>query len=292
VAVTLSGGRYWRRERIVLGLAVFNGLFLAAAIMARPHWGQAAGSLATFSPFPGGSLNTLLLLVASTIGATVTPWMVFFQQGASADKGLTHRDIRHGRLDTILGGALAAAFGCGAFLAGTRLAGHPGAGIQGLAGAGFLGALAHVSGNAVAMVFAFGLIESGAVAILTICASTAYSAGECAGATHSFNNPPRTAKLFYAANITTALIAAGIILIPGAPLLSIALNANVLATVLLPVTLVFVILLASDRQLMGRRANTVSLNMAAAAIVTVVAGCGAAYGIDSFLQAAHLIPGG
>ena len=32
--------------------------------------------------------------------------------------------------------------------------------------------------------------------------------------------------------------------------------------------------------------------LAAAAIVTVVAGCGAAYGIDSFLQAAHLIQGG
>jgi len=96
-----------------------------------------ARSLVTFSPLPGGSLNTLLLLIASTIGATVTPWMVFFQQSASADKGLTHRDIRHGRLDTVLGGALAAVFGCGALIAGATLAGHPGAGIQGLAGAGF-----------------------------------------------------------------------------------------------------------------------------------------------------------
>jgi Mn2+/Fe2+ NRAMP family transporter len=292
VVVTLSGGRYWRWERIVLGLAIFNGLFLAAAIMVRPHWGQAARSLVTFSPFPGGSLSTLLLLVASTIGATVTPWMVFFQQGASADKGLTHRDIRHGRLDTVLGGALAAVFGCGALIAGAGLAGHGGAGIQGLAGAGFPNALAHAAGNAVAAVFALGLIESGAVAILTICAATAYSAGECAGVTHSFNNPPRKAMLFYGANITAALIAAAIILIPGAPLLSIALNANVLATMLLPVTLVFMILLASDRQLMGSRANTASLNVVAAAIVTFVAGCGAAYGIDSFLQAVHLFAGG
>ena len=292
VAVTLSGGRYWRWERIVLGLAVFNGLFLAAAIMVRPHWGQAARALVTFSPLPGGSLNTLLLLIASTIGATVTPWMVFFQQSASADKGLTHRDIRQGRLDTIVGGALAAVFGCGALIVGATLAGRPGAGIQGLAGAGFPSALAHTSGNAVAMVFAFGLIESGAVAILTICASTAYSVGECTGVTHSFNSPPRKAMLFYGTNLTVALIAAGVILIPGAPLLSIALNANVLATVLLPVTLVFMILLASDRQLMGSQANTASLNVVAAAIVTFVAGCGAAYGIDSFLQAVHLIPGG
>jgi Mn2+/Fe2+ NRAMP family transporter len=53
-----------------------------------------------FSPFPGGSFNTLLLLLASTIGATVTPWMIFFQQSASADKGMTPRDIKHGRYDT------------------------------------------------------------------------------------------------------------------------------------------------------------------------------------------------
>lgn len=98
-------------------------------------------------------------------------------------------------------------FGCGAFLAGAALAARGGAGIRSLAGAGFPSALAHGSGGAVAAVFALGLIESGAVAILTISASTAYSAGECAGAAHSFNSPPRTAMLFYGANITVTLIA-------------------------------------------------------------------------------------
>ena len=32
VLFTMSGGRYWRWERIVLGLAIFNGLFLVAAL--------------------------------------------------------------------------------------------------------------------------------------------------------------------------------------------------------------------------------------------------------------------
>ena len=50
---------------------------------------------------PRRESQTVLLLIASTIGATVTPWMVFFQQSASADKGLTPHDIKHGRLDTI-----------------------------------------------------------------------------------------------------------------------------------------------------------------------------------------------
>jgi Mn2+/Fe2+ NRAMP family transporter len=123
-------------------------------------------------------------------------------------------------------------------------------------------------------------------------ASTAYAVGECVGVTHSFNSTPRRAVLFYASNIAAALIAAGIILIPGAPLLSIALNANVLATVLLPMALIFLIMLANDRDLMGEWTNKPSTNKIAIAIVAFISICGAAYGIDSFLQATHLIPAG
>ncbi len=289
VVCTLSGGRYWRWERIALCMAAFNGLFLVAALLVKPHWGDVGHAIATFGPFPSGSFNTLLLLLASTIGATITPWMVFFQQSASADKGLTPNDVKHGRIDTTIGGALAAVFGCGALIAGAALAGHGGASVHGLAGAGFPAALRAVAGKAAGTVFALGLIEAGAVAVLTISASTGYAIGECIGAASSFNNSPRSAGLFYGANVAVALVAALVILIPGAPLLSIALNANVLATVLLPVTLVFMILLANDRELMGRWANRALNNGVAIAIVAFVSICGAAYGIDSFLQTVHLL---
>ncbi|HEX3519504.1 MAG TPA: divalent metal cation transporter [Solirubrobacteraceae bacterium] len=287
VVFTLSGGRYWRWERTVLGIAIFNGLFLVAAILVKPDVGTIAGSL-SFTPLPGGSLNTLLLLMASTIGATVTPWMIFFQQSASADKGMTPKDVRHGRYDTALGAVLAAVFGIGALIAGAALLDH-GSGIQGFAGAGFPAALSHVAGGAVGTVFALGLIEAGAVAILTISASTAYAAGECVGVSHSFNTSPRSAAVFYAANVGVSLLAALVILIPGAPLLSIALNANVLATVLLPVSLVFVLMLANDRELMGRWANRRSTNLVGLGVIAFVGIAGAAYGIDSFLQTVHLI---
>jgi Mn2+/Fe2+ NRAMP family transporter len=288
VVFTLSGGCYWRWERIVLGLALFNGLFLVAAILVKPDVGSLVGSL-DFTPFPGGSLNTLLLLLASTIGATVTPWMIFFQQSASADKGMTPADVGHGRYDTAVGAALAAVFGIGALVAGAALLTHHGSGIQGFAGAGFPAALAHVAGGAAGAVFALGLIEAGAVAILTISASTAYAAGECVGVSHSFNSSPRSAAVFYAANIGVALLAAVVILIPGAPLLSIALNANVLATVLLPVSLVLMLMLANDRGLMGRWANRRSTNAIGVTVIAFVGLCGAAYGIDSFLQTVHVI---
>ena len=288
VMFTLSGGRYWRWERIVLGMALFNGLFLLAAILVKPHVGTVVSSL-DFTPFPGGGFNTLLLLLASTIGATVTPWMIFFQQSASADKGMTPRDIKHGRYDTAAGAVLAAVFGIGALIAGAALLTHNGAGIQGFAGAGFPEALKRVAGSAAGTVFALGLIEAGAVAILTISASTAYAAGECVGVSHSFNTSPRNARVFYAANICIALLAAVVILIPGAPLLSIALNANVLATVLLPVSLVFMVMLANDRALMGTWANRRSTNAIGITVIAFVGLCGAAYGIDSSLQTIHLI---
>lgn len=288
VLFTLSGGRYWRWERIVLGLALFNGLFLLAAILVKPHVGAIVSSF-DFSPFPGGSFNTLLLLLASTIGATVTPWMIFFQQSACADKGMTPHDVKHGRYDTAVGAALAAIFGVGALIAGAALLTHGGSGIQGFAGAGFPQALGHVAGSAAGGVFALGLIEAGAVAILTISASTAYAAGECVGVSHSFNNSPRNATVFYAANVGVALLAALVILIPGAPLLSIALNANVLATVLLPVGLVLMVMLANDKGLMGPWANKRSTNAIGVAVIAFVGLCGAAYGIDSFLLSIHLI---
>jgi Mn2+/Fe2+ NRAMP family transporter len=284
VVFTFSSGRYWRWERTVLGLALFNGLFLAAAILARPHGSAIDGSL-----LPHGNFNTLLLLVASTIGATVTPWMIFFQQGASADKGMTPRDIAHGRYDTAAGAALAAIFGLGALVAGAALRAGGGAGIEGFAGAGFPRALEHLAGGGAGAVFALGLIEAGGVAILTISASTAYAAAECVGVAHSFNRAPRQAALFYAADFGVALVAAVVILIPGAPLLSIALNANVLATVLLPVSLVFMVMLANDHGLMGRYANRGATNIVGVAVIAFVGVCGAAYGIDSFLQATHVI---
>jgi Mn2+/Fe2+ NRAMP family transporter len=289
VLFTMSRGRYWRWERIVLGLAIFNGLFLVAALLTGPSWGAIGHATATLSPFPHGSLNTLLLLVVSTIGATVTPWMIFFQQSASADKGMTPADLRHGRIDTAIGGVMAAVFGCGALIAGAALFGHGGESISGLSGAGFPAALRQISGNAVGTLFALGLIEAGAVAVLTISASTGYAVGECIGAPHSLNNSARGAALFYGANLGAAAIAAAIILIPGAPLLSIALNANVLATVLLPVTLVFMIMLANDRDLMGRWANGVINNRVAILIVVFISLCGAAYAIDAFLTTVGVV---
>lgn len=285
VLINSLGGRYSRWERVTMGIALFNMIFVPAAILAYPALGNIGRALGTWHPLPGGPSQQVLLIVASDIGATVTPWMLFFQQSASVDKGMTPGDIGQGRIDTFLGAALAALAGIGALVVASPLFYHhvSASAIQG--GTGFAQALRPIVGTSASTLFSLGLIEAGAVAVLTISASTAYALGESiAGGAHSFNNGWREAPLFHSANLILAAIAGAVVLIPGAPLLDITLNANLLATVLMPATLVFLLVLVNDRALMGRHANHRGVNLVAVAIAVLVAVAGSAYAIVTALH--------
>lgn len=288
VALSVAGGRYRRWERVALGLAAFNMLFVVAAIMSHPDPAAIGRSLLTWSPLPSGSLQLFLLLLASNIGATVTPWMLFFQQSAVADKGVTPRDIGQGRVDTVFGALLAAVAGIGSLLVASVLFYHhvdPSA-LRG--GAGFAEALQPFLGYPAAAVFSLGLIEAGALAMMTISASTAYAVGEALGGPHSFNRKITEAPRFYAFNVGSSVVAAIIVLIPGAPLLSIALNANLLAVVLMPAALVFLIMLANDRKLMGPQTNPRWLNVVGGFVALCVGLAGTAY---AFVAAFNALTG-
>ncbi|MCR2829012.1 divalent metal cation transporter [Acidithiobacillus ferrooxidans] len=280
VVVNTLGSRYSRWERLTMGLALFNLLFLAVAFFARPSPGAVAEALLTWTPLPTGTPQEFLLLLTSNIGATVTPWMLFFQQSASADKGLTPKDIPQGRLDTGLGTVLAAITGCAALVAAVPLfAQHINvSNLQG--GAGYAEALRPIIGAPGATMFALGLIEAGAVAMLTISASTAYAIGEAFGGVgHSFNQSISEAPFFHAANIAIAIAAGLIVLIPNSPLLAITLNANMLATILMPPALVFLLVLVNDREIMGPWVNSWRGNMFGILITALIILAGTAYAI-------------
>ena len=104
----LMAHRYWTWERITLVAALCNLVFVPVALLSRPHWGAIGHALITWKPLPGGLTQETVLMLLANIGATVTPWMLFFQQSAIADKGMTTHDIRFGRVDTVLGAVLAA----------------------------------------------------------------------------------------------------------------------------------------------------------------------------------------
>jgi Mn2+/Fe2+ NRAMP family transporter len=282
-------GRYARWEAVCAGLAVFNLLFVAVAVMARPSVGQIALATVTWGPLPHSGAVEFLLVICSNIGATVTPWMLFFQQSATVDKRLAgDAALRHGRVNTMLGAAVAAITGCGALVAATPLFAHHidmdhfGHGI------GFAEAIASVLGHHAGALFALGLIEAGAVAMLTISASSAYAVGETMrGSVSSFDAAPTKAPLFHGVNIGMAAVAGAIVLIPGAPLMAIVLNANLLATILMPAALVFLLLMANDPDLMGAHVNTRRSNILGIAIALGITLAATACVVASTVQSAQ-----
>lgn len=287
VAVASFGGRYSRWERLSAGLAVFNLLFVAVALCAHPKAGEVGRALATWGPLPTAGLSAFLMMVVSNIGATVTPWMLFFQQSASVDKGMAgDADIRKGRINTALGAVVAAITGCAALLAAAPLFAHHVDMSRFEGGAGFAQALEPYIGHWGSSLFALGLIEAGAVAMLTISASSAYAIGEVVkGAVCSFDASPKDAPLFHGVNLGMTALAGAVVLIPGAPLMAISLNANLLATILMPSALVFLLLLSNDRQIMGRHVNGALANWAGVGITALVALAGGAYAVVGFLGA-------
>jgi len=253
VGVALSR-RYWTWERIVLGLAIFNLIFVPVAILAHPVSGEVIRSFFTWGPLPGGVTGGFVLLLMSNIGATVTPWMLFFQQSAVVDKGLTTADIRHGRIDTALGAVLAAVAAIATVIATTPLFLHH-VNAASFQGADFATALAPYVGRVGATLFALGLFEAGMVAALTISLSSAYAFGEVTGSARSLNSPLRGGWPFYAVIISAAAIAAVLVLIPNAPLVFITIIVNVIAVLAMPPAIVFLLLLVNDREIMGEHAN-------------------------------------
>ena len=279
VLASLSFRRYATWERALMALAICNLLFIPAALFAHPSGAQLAHAMAHWGPLPGGFTTAFLTVVLANIGATVTPWMIFFQQSAVVDKGLTRADVAQGRMDTAIGALIAAAAAIATVVAAAPLfAAH--VNVSSFAsGADFATALQPLIGTTGATLFALGIIEAGLVAAMTISTSSSYALAETVSARHSLNLDFSGGKLFYGAAILSTLIAAGVVLIPGAPLLAMTLTVNVIATLLMAPALLFLLLLVNDREIMGDLANGWRTNLAGGVIVTGISLVGALYGV-------------
>ena len=270
--------RYWTWERITLAIAAFNLVFVPLAFMSKPDWASIGRSFVSWKPLPGGA-NETLLMILSTIGATVTPWMLFFQQSATADKGLTRSDIKFGRIDTLLGAILAAAAALGVVVVTAPLFARHMAPAN-FQAAEFAQALQPVIGRFGAILFSLGMVEAGMVAAITISASSAYAFGEVAGKPHSLNLTLREGKAFYSVLFLCVALAAAMALIPGLPLVYVVMTVNVVAVLAMPPALAFLFLLANDKEIMGDLVSPRWANLLTAAVVVLLTSAGVLFGIS------------
>jgi Mn2+/Fe2+ NRAMP family transporter len=279
VAAALALRQYATWERVLMALAAGNLLFIPAALLAHPSGAALTHALITWHPLPGGKRMEFLTLVLANIGATVTPWMIFFQQSAVVDKGLTREDLPQGRMDTAIGAILAAIVAIATVVATAPLFGAHINTARLASGADFATALRPFIGSTGATLFALGIIEAGLLAAMTISTSSSYALAETISARHSLNLDFKQGRVFYGAAILSTLFAAGIVLIPGAPLLAITLTVNIIATLLMAPALLFLLLLVNDHEIIGGLANGRVANLAGGGIVIAIALVGAFYGV-------------
>jgi len=268
VAITSTGSfRSW--ERFMYVFVVANFLVIPLFVLAHPHIATVVHD--TFVPgIEGGANSTAILLIIAIVGTTVAPWQLFFQQSNIIDKRITPRWINYERADTVIG-AFVVVIGAGAMITvtafafgGTLLHGHfsdAGAVAEGLR---------HALGPTAGAFYAIVLLNASLIGAAAVTLSTSYAFGDVFGASHSLNRGIREAKLFYATFTAMVCGAAGIVLIPGAPLGLITTSVQALAGVLLPSASVFLLLLCNDRDVLGPWANKPWLNAVATVIIGVL----------------------
>jgi NRAMP (natural resistance-associated macrophage protein)-like metal ion transporter len=268
VAITASGSfRSWERSMFVFVFA--NLLVIPLFFLSHPHWGAIGRDF--FVPgVQGGVHSTSVLLIIAIVGTTVAPWQLFFQQSNVIDKRITPRWINYERLDTYVGAIVvvlgAAALMCvSAFAFGhTHYAGHfTDAG-------GTATGLKSELGSVAGAFFAIVLLNASLIGAGALTLSTSYAFGDIFGTKSSLHRSFREAKTFYALFAVMVAGAAGIVLIPGAPLGLITEAVQALAGVLLPSASMFLLLLCNDPEVLGPWRNGVKLNVVATAIVAVL----------------------
>jgi Mn2+/Fe2+ NRAMP family transporter len=265
VAVTASGSfRAWERSMFLFVFA--NLLVIPLFFMVHPRFGDIAHHF--FVPsIHGGASSTAVLLLIAIVGTTVAPWQLFFQQSNIVDKRITPRWINYERVDTFVG-AFVVVIAAGALICVTAFAFGGTRFFNGFTNAGNVAyALEHTVGSVAATFFAVVLLNASLIGAGVVTLATSYVIGDVFGTRGSLHRSFFEAKGFYSVFITLILAAAGIVLIPGAPLGVITEAVQALCGIVLPMTTMFLLMLCNDREVLGPWTNPPWLKALASMIV-------------------------
>ena len=195
---------------------------------------------------------TILLMVA-VVGTTITPYMQFYLTSAVAEKGIGEDELTLEQADAVGGSIWTNVIAIFIVVAAASTIGVASGTITSAADAAK--ALEPVAGRLAEALFAVGLFGASVLAATIMPLSTAFVICEAFGWESGVDKRFADARSFF--TIYTFVLAFGalVVLIPGLDLLPVILASQNLQGLLLPIVLVFMVLLANDRRLMGAHAN-------------------------------------
>jgi Mn2+/Fe2+ NRAMP family transporter len=266
VGVLVLRGSFGRVEHVLLALSAIFLAYVFSGFLAKPDWGATAHGLVVPS-LP--STRHGILVVVATLGTTLAPWGLAFIQSYAVDKRLKVKDLGYERVDVVSGAVLTGVIGlfivvaCAATL---HVHGHH---IHDAGDAAV--ALRPLAGSAAQTLFGLGLVGAALLAAAVVPLSTAYSVAETFEQRCDLNDSFSQAPLFYGAYGVSVLLAITLVLIPGAPLISILFLSQALNAVLLLAILPFLRALARDPRLMGAHRLGRVDSLASAVVIVLVA---------------------
>ena len=277
-SMVLTGSYTWfERFALVLSLALFS--FVVLAVAGRPDLGHLVSDL---SPLPGDVPHDYFTLVVAMVGASIMPWMLFYQQSASVDKELRREDLRGSRVETLIGAfasqALMAAIVIAAAAA-MKSAAPVAASARNLSE--LPEGMARLANGGAGWLIAVGLIGSGLLALVVVSLSAAWGISELMGWPHSLNLKPSQARRFYGVYLLEVIPAAVLVLV-SSNFVRLCVGAMVFNVVVLVMPLAFLVRLTSDRDLLGDLANS-RLHAALLWVATLALLASGAFGMLQYL---------
>jgi len=273
VSLLVLRGSFHRVEHLLLLLSTVFLAYVASGFLAHPDWGAAVEGL--FVPTMPLDTDTIAIVTA-TVGTTLAPWGLSFIQSYAVDKKLRTEDLGLERIDVVTGAVLTGVIGFFVVVACAATLHRDGRSITDAADAAV--ALQPLAGDAASTLFAVGLIGAALLAASLLPLSTAYSVCEYVGVEAALDDPYDEAKTFYLSFGLVTVLAAGVVLIPNVPLVTILVATQVLNAVLLIPLLLAMIGIGRDEDLMGRfavgRSGTAVYGLTAATVVLCVVALG------------------
>ena len=280
LTVVILTASYKRAEYFALALCAMELLFIPAALAAKPNV-HAILFHGILGPQPLGDPH-YLLLSASNIGAVIMPWMIFYQQSATVDKGLQPRDLPFARIDTAVGSVATQLIMIAVIVmtAATLFVHHiP---VSDAAHAAL--SLEPLVGKFAGVTFGAALIGASMLGAFVVSLATAWAFGEAFEWRCSLNDSCLKAKRFYALYIGSVALAAGIVLIPHLPLVNMTNDIEAFNGFVLPIVLGFLLVLVNDKRVIGEQRNGLLGNVITFALSAVIIVLGIWMAIATFIH--------
>jgi len=249
VSVLVLRGGFRGVERVLLALSAIFLAYIGAGLLSKPDWGAAFQGLVTPTLPP---TRDALLLATATLGTTLAPWGLAFIQSYAVDKKINPQQLKLLRIDVISGAVLTGVVGFFVVVSCAATLNRNGIAIDDASSAAR--ALEPLAGHLAAQLFAVGLVGAALLAASILPLSTAYSVCDVAGRPAGLDDSIREAPLFYGTFGAVTVVGAGLVLIPGIPLVPILVGTQVINAVLLLPLLFYMSGIAQSRTLMGEYA--------------------------------------